>query len=382
MNLLHFICSDAFGGMELYIKELIAQQVKAGYTIVVLTKKNTRLAKELHELNIPIYFIPNKASKFSLPLLFTIKNIVKIENITHIHTHNNIDIWMASWFKYVFNKKIVHLNSTYMMMQKNKHQWHYKFLYHFVDGMSSTSAMTNKSIEKNIPIQQHKISLIPYGRSIQQFVAHEPLRNKIRNQYQAQDKMVIAMLSRLDQEKGNLEFAQAFLKLSKSIQEQVQFWIIGEPTMAYLDANGQAVYEAQSQAIENAITNIVQLNHLENKIIRIPFQKEYIAYLDAIDVFILPSYNEMYSLSLLDAMLMKKPIIGTNTGGTPEQLGEGERGTLIAARDIDAIAQAVEAIIANKKDAIAKANQAYAWAIQTHAWDATLRKYEAFYQAN
>jgi len=126
----------------------------------------------------------------------------------------------------------------------------------------------------------------------------------------------------------------------------------------------------------------VQLNHLENKIIRIPFQKEYIAYLDAIDVFILPSYNEMYSLSLLDAMLMKKPIIGTNTGGTPEQLGEGERGTLIAARDVDAIAQAVEAIIANKKDAIAKANQAYAWAIQTHAWDATIRKYEAFYQAN
>lgn len=269
-----------------------------------------------------------------------------------------------------------------MMMQKNKHQWHYKFLYHFVDGMSSTSAMTNKSIEKNIPIQQHKISLIPYGRSIQQFVAHEPLRNKIRNQYQAQDKMVIAMLSRLDQEKGNLEFAQAFLKLPKSIQEQGQFWIIGEPTMAYLDANGQAVYEAQSQAIENAITNIVQLNHLENKIIRIPFQKEYIAYLDAIDVFILPSYNEMYSLSLLDAMLMKKPIIGTNTGGTPEQLGEGERGTLIAARDVDAIAQAVEAIIANKKDAIEKANQAYAWAIQTHAWDTTLRKYEAFYQAN
>ena len=43
MNLLHFICSDAFGGMELYIKELIAQQVKAGYTIVVLTKKNTRV---------------------------------------------------------------------------------------------------------------------------------------------------------------------------------------------------------------------------------------------------------------------------------------------------------------------------------------------------
>jgi glycosyltransferase involved in cell wall biosynthesis len=55
---------------------------------------------------------------------------------------------------------------------------------------------------------------------------------------------------------------------------------------------------------------------------------------------------------------------------------------MIEARDVDAIAQAVESIIANKNDAIEKANQAYVWAIQTHAWDATLKKYEAFYQAN
>lgn len=382
MKLLHFICSDAFGGMELYVKELLMQQKQAGFELFVLTKKNTRLANELKELAIPIYYIPKKASKFSLPLLFKIKKIVREEHITHIHTHNNIDIWMASWYKFLFNSNIRHVNSTYMMMQKNKHQWHYQFLYHFVDRISSTSALTNQSIMKNIPIDKHKITLIPYGRSLHQFVTHASLRNTIRNQYQAQDKMVVAMLSRIDQEKGNLEFAQAYLKLSKSIQEQVQFWIIGEPTMAFLDSDGKPVYEAQSQATENAIADIISSNHLENKIIRIPFQKDYIAYLDAIDIFILPSYNEMYSLSLLDAMLMKKPIIGTNTGGTPEQLGEGERGLLIEARDTDAIAYGVEALIINRDVANEKATHAYKWAIQTHAWVATLKKYETFYQIN
>ena len=382
MNVLHFICSDAFGGMELYVKELLVQQKQAGYELAVLTKKNTRLANELKELAIPVFYIPKNASKFSLPLLFKIKKIVAEENITHIHTHNNIDIWMASWYKCIFNRSIRHVNSTYMIMQKNKHKWHYQFLYHFVDAISSTSALTNKSIKKNIPIDEHKITLIPYGRSVHQFVTQEALRNTIRNQYQAQDKMVVAMLSRIDQEKGNLEFAQSYLKLPKYIQEQVQFWIIGEPTMAFLDSDGMPVYEAQSQAIENAISDIVNANHLENHIIRIPFQKAYIAYLDAIDIFILPSYNEMYSLSLLDAMLMKKPIIGTNTGGTPEQLGDGERGLLMEARDTDAIAQALEALIVNKQTAIAKAAHAYEWAIQTHSWDATIKKYAALYQIN
>ena len=382
MKLLHFICSDAFGGMELYVKELLVQQKQAGYELAVLTKKNTRLANELKELAIPVFYIPKNASKFSLPLLFKIKKIVAEENITHIHTHNNIDIWMASWYKCIFNRSIRHVNSTYMIMQKNKHKWHYQFLYHFVDAISSTSALTNKSIKKNIPIDEHKITLIPYGRSVHQFVTQEALRNTIRNQYQAQDKMVVAMLSRIDQEKGNLEFAQSYLKLPKYIQEQVQFWIIGEPTMAFLDSDGMPVYEAQSQAIENAISDIVNANHLENHIIRIPFQKAYIAYLDAIDIFILPSYNEMYSLSLLDAMLMKKPIIGTNTGGTPEQLGDGERGLLMEARDTDAIAQALEALIVNKQTAKAKAAHAYEWAIQTHSWDATIKKYSALYQIN
>ena len=382
MKLLHFICSDAFGGMELYVKELLVQQKHAGYELTVLTKKNTRLANELKELAIPVFYIPKNASKFSLPLLFKIKKIVAEENITHIHTHNNIDIWMASWYKFIFNRNVRHVNSTYMMMHKNKHKGHYQFLYHFVDGISSTSALTNQSIMKNIPIDKHKITLIPYGRSVHQFVKHEALRNTIRNQYQAQDKMVVAMLSRIDQEKGNLEFAQSYLKLPKPIQEQVQYWIIGEPTMAFLDSDGKPVYEAQSQATENAITDIVTSNHLENKIIRIPFQKEYIAYLDAIDIFILPSYNEMYSLSLLDAMLMKKPIIGTNTGGTTEQLGDGERGLLIEARNTEAIASAVEAIIVNIDIAKEKAEHAYEWAIQTHAWDATLKKYKAFYQIN
>ena len=382
MKLLHFICSDAFGGMELYVKELLVQQKQAGYELAVLTKKNTRLANELKELAIPVFYIPKNASKFSLPLLFKIKKIVAEENITHIHTHNNIDIWMASWYKCIFNRSVRHVNSTYMIMQKNKHKWHYQFLYHFVDAISSTSALTNKSIKKNIPIDEHKITLIPYGRSVHQFVTQEALRNTIRNQYQAQDKMVVAMLSRIDQEKGNLEFAQSYLKLPKYIQEQVQFWIIGEPTMAFLDSDGMPVYEAQSQAIENAISDIVNANHLENHIIRIPFQKAYIAYLDAIDIFILPSYNEMYSLSLLDAMLMKKPIIGTNTGGTPEQLGDGERGLLMEARDTDAIAQALEALIVNKQTAKAKAAHAYEWAIQTHSWDATIKKYTALYQIN
>ncbi len=382
MKLLHFICSDAFGGMELYVKELLVQQKQAGYELAVLTKKNTRLANELKELAIPVFYIPKNASKFSLPLLFKIKKIVAEENITHIHTHNNIDIWMASWYKCIFNRSVRHVNSTYMIMQKNKHKWHYQFLYHFVDAISSTSALTNKSIKKNIPIDEHKITLIPYGRSVHQFVTQEALRNTIRNQYQAQDKMVVAMLSRIDQEKGNLEFAQSYLKLPKYIQEQVQFWIIGEPTMAFLDSDGMPVYEAQSQAIENAISDIVNANHLENHIIRIPFQKAYIAYLDAIDIFILPSYNEMYSLSLLDAMLMKKPIIGTNTGGTPEQLGDGERGLLMEARDTDAIAQALEALIVNKQTAKAKAAHAYEWAIQTHSWDATIKKYAALYQIN
>ena len=52
-------------------------------------------------------------------------------------------------------------------------------------------------------------------------------------------------------------------------------------------------------------------------------------YLSEIDMYALISGLDMSPLTLLEAQLMKKPVIATNVGGIPEQMRDGETGFLV-----------------------------------------------------
>ena len=66
------------------------------------------------------------------------------------------------------------------------------------------------------------------------------------------------------------------------------------------------------------------------------------------DVFVLPSYYEGLSLSLLDAAMLGKKIIATNVDGNPEVVIDRETGLLVPARDAGALARAMNEMIENK----------------------------------
>lgn len=66
-------------------------------------------------------------------------------------------------------------------------------------------------------------------------------------------------------------------------------------------------------------------------------------------IFVLPSYHEGLSLSLLDAAMMKKAIIATNIDGNPEVVKNGKTGILIPMQDEKALARALLKLLKNQK---------------------------------
>lgn len=69
--------------------------------------------------------------------------------------------------------------------------------------------------------------------------------------------------------------------------------------------------------------------------------------LQAMDIFVLPSYSEGLSLALLEAMAAGLPVIVSRVGGNPEVVTDGETGLLIPPRDAEALAQALERLLAD-----------------------------------
>lgn len=89
--------------------------------------------------------------------------------------------------------------------------------------------------------------------------------------------------------------------------------------------------------------------HSSSQIIYHGFTDEPLKKISEAEIFILPSYIEGLSLSLIDATMLGKAIITTNIDGNPEVVEDQKNGLLIPAKDSDALARAVEKLLSNPK---------------------------------
>jgi glycosyltransferase involved in cell wall biosynthesis len=69
------------------------------------------------------------------------------------------------------------------------------------------------------------------------------------------------------------------------------------------------------------------------------------------DIFVHPSYNEGFSISLVEAAMMGLPIITTDVGGNPEIIHDNITGLLVEPRDVDALRSAMKRLIDSPRDA-------------------------------
>jgi glycosyltransferase involved in cell wall biosynthesis len=83
---------------------------------------------------------------------------------------------------------------------------------------------------------------------------------------------------------------------------------------------------------------VCELGLTEN-IIFTGFRADMAALFGASDVFALASLEEPFGLVYLEAMAMKKPVVGLDTGGTPEVVEHGKSGLLSAFGDTTAFAR-------------------------------------------
>ncbi|MDO8446304.1 MAG: glycosyltransferase family 4 protein [Deltaproteobacteria bacterium] len=93
------------------------------------------------------------------------------------------------------------------------------------------------------------------------------------------------------------------------------------------------------------LENEVRKLKLDGNVIFTGFRKDVASLLSSFDIFAFPSHLEGLGTSLLDAMVMKKPIVSTTAGGIPEVVEDGVNGMLVSPKDPEALAKAIIRLI-------------------------------------
>ncbi len=97
------------------------------------------------------------------------------------------------------------------------------------------------------------------------------------------------------------------------------------------------------------------------------------------DLFLLPSQNESFGLSALEALACGVPVVGSRAGGLPEVVTDGVTGALRDVGDVDAMADAATGILTDADRWRSMSTAAAADARERFAEDDVVARYEQYY---
>src|ERR1051326_5863425 len=335
MHCLHFCTSEAWGGLELYACTLMVELRNSGCEVSAVCTPNSKVDEFLSNQNIPIVHLPGH-SKISWRSVRFLRDFIRRRNVEVLHVHFHNDIWPASLAVRNDSRKL--FLSIYMGIPR-KNDFLHRFIFSRVNAIFTSSIDLNKRLPDLYPVDRSRIHFLPYGRSVDRYRRNEEARSAIRARYGVQPgEILIGTMVRIDPGKGVMDFAKSFNYIDPSIRGNVKFLIVGEPTRKGHARPNESPFEKHCEAYLRDLEETIARENLREKILLAGFQEDIVGTLSAMDVFVFPSRDELYSLVVLDAMGVGLPVVAARAGGTMDQIKDGINGVLYAVGDSEDLA--------------------------------------------
>lgn len=140
------------------------------------------------------------------------------------------------------------------------------------------------------------------------------------------NEVLICICAALRPEKRHCDLLDAFSVLIKK----------GLPVKLLMVGEG-----SERKAIEAKILSL----DLSNSVHITGFQDDIRPFIEISDICCLSSATETFSIAMLEAMSLAKPVVGPRVGGVPEQVIDGLNGLTYPVGDIVALAEALESLV-------------------------------------
>ncbi|HEU4996719.1 MAG TPA: N-acetyl-alpha-D-glucosaminyl L-malate synthase BshA [Gemmatimonadaceae bacterium] len=367
-------CYPTYGGSGAVATELGIALARRGHEVhFVAYRQPFRLPTFLpgvyfHEVDVgryPLFEFP----PYDLALAVRMHEVVREHNLDLLHCHYAIPHATSAWItKQMLHevkrdiKVVTTLHGTDITIVGQDPSFHSitKFSIEKSDALTAVSNFLQQETLTTFGCTACRIEVIP---NFVDPVVYDRSRHgdagALRAQFNGHRK-VLMHISNFRPVKRVRDVVQVFARVKKSLD-----------SVLVMVGDGPDRHDAEREARELGVDDSV---HFLGKIDSVA------PLLAAADLFLLPTDKESFGLSALEALASGTPVVGTNAGGLPEVVRDGETGILRPVGDVDGMARAALELLQDSARWRAMSQRAAADARTRFSMDDIVERYEQLYE--
>lgn len=364
LRILHVITDLEIGGAENILLQTVRYQKAAGHDVTVCSlRPDGPMAAAIREV-CPLL---NTGMGHALtPLAFW--------RLARLMKRGRYDVAHGSLFQANLATRLaarlagIPVNITSMHTYYSRFRWYHfladRWTARWADGITGVSdAVCRFSVEQE-KLPAHKVRTLRNGLDLSRFQSttdYQTRRDTMRKALgYARADVVICVTARLHEKKGHTYLFQAVERL-RPRYPQVRVLVVG-------DGPHRATLEAECQ--ERGLSEVVRFLGMRQDVADL---------LAASDMFVLPSLLEGLPTVLLEAMVMRCPVVATLVGGTAEIVEDGVHGLLVPPAQVEALASALERVMTDGRLRAALIEAGYQRVLTEFSFEHMMQETEALY---
>lgn len=335
IRVLECIRQGKIGGGESHLLSLTANLDRHKFEPVVLSFTDGPMMERLKEMGVETRLIYTE-KPFDIRIWGQVKRLLERERPDVIHAHGTRACSNVLWAARKLGIPVI-----YTVHGWSFHQDQHPLVRRLrISGEKYLTARSRMNISVSASNQQSGREVIPGFRSIVINNGIDQRRFDPDRQYKdvraelgiAPGAVVVLFIARFTAHKQPLTLIRAFAKALTLLKEGVGVHLL-------MVGDGDEKEAGAALAGELGLRESVSFE---------TFRQDVPDVLHAADIFVLPSLWEGLPIGLLEAMAMRKAVIGTRVDGTREVLQDGENGLLVEPGDVDALAAAIVRLVEEK----------------------------------
>ena len=363
INVLHLIQGLEIGGLEIMVVNLLKRIDRSQYRPSICCYDSLgSLSQGLPERGIGIHLLKRRPGiDYFYP--FKLARYLKKSKIKILHLHNPTALFYGTLAgKIAGTPCIIYTEHGRDFSSSFKVRIANSLLCKMVDKIVVVAECGKRYLVEHEGVDKKKIIKIYNGIDSKKFGTRQEVTLIPRELGITEDQPVIGIVARLDPIKNHACLIKAMKTVAARLPTAVLL-VIGDGSLR--------------TELENLTADLGLQNHINF----LGARSDIPELLSILDVFVLTSFSEGLSLTLIEACAASKPIVATNVGGNAEIVEDERNGLLVPSDRPEALAKAILEILTDKAKARQMGEVGRKKFEKEFTLDVMVKKYEDLYES-